>query len=90
MPSDAFDGIRPSSSTVLFHRSVAFTVGHERDGFREWEVFAPDGAVDEGNSAVVRACGGLGSFQVATLAAQEEIDRLLDAMRLADQTMLMR
>jgi hypothetical protein len=82
MSANIFDNISPSSSTVLFHRSVAFTISPECDGYREWEVFAPDGLIDAGNSGVVRARGGLGSFQIATQAAQKEIDEMLDAMQI--------
>jgi hypothetical protein len=78
MSLDTFDNIGPSSSTVLFHRSVAFTISPECDGYREWEVFAPDGPIDAGNSGVVRGRAALGSFQVATQAAQKEIDGILD------------
>jgi hypothetical protein len=78
MSLDTFDNIGPSSSTVLFHRSVAFTISPECDGYREWEVFAPDGPIDAGNSGVVRGRAALGSFQVATQAAQKEIDGMLD------------
>ncbi len=90
LPFDICDDRKPSSESILFHHSVAFTIGPDRGGFREWEVFAPDGLIDSGNSGVARAGFDQDSFQVAVHAAQMEIDRVLGAMQMADKTMLAR
>ncbi len=62
---------------VLFHRGISFTVGHERDGLREWTVFPSEGPIGALRGKVSRR-SSLGSYRVAVLTAQAEIDRLLE------------
>ena len=77
MPFDQQNVVGPSADSVLFHRSVAFSIGHLRNGVREWIIFPPDGPIDGARRGQVGAKGGAGSFRLAVNAAHAAIDAWL-------------
>ena len=64
-------------SQILFHRNTSFTVGPERNGFREWIIFPADGPIDGGDSGVSGTTGNRGSFRNAVHDAEAAIDHWL-------------
>jgi hypothetical protein len=81
MPCDQQNVVGPSADSVLFHRSIAFSVGHPRNGVREWIIFPPDGPINGGSRSQVGAKGGVGSFRLAVQAAHAAIDAWLEDER---------